>query len=88
MPRFSRISSRFKFAVDYGRYRSRRGIERDLLVERAQAGLTRAKAQSRKLIRPRSLTQEQRAMVTRRFVGNFGERTRRQSLSDTTRSFS
>ena len=38
-------------------------FERDLLVERTQAGLTRAKAQGKKLGRPRSLPQEQRAMV-------------------------
>ena len=40
-------------------------FERDLLVERTQAGLTRAKAQGKKLGRPRSLTQEQQAMVMR-----------------------
>jgi putative DNA-invertase from lambdoid prophage Rac len=38
-------------------------FERDLLIERTQAGLSRAKAQGKKLGRPRSLTQEQRKMV-------------------------
>ena len=41
-------------------------FERDLLVERTQAGLTRAKAEGKKLGRPRSLTQEQRVMVIRK----------------------
>ncbi|MCW1383925.1 recombinase family protein [Novosphingobium sp. KCTC 2891] len=35
-------------------------FERDLLVERTQAGLSRAKAQGKKLGRPSSLTEEQR----------------------------
>lgn len=41
-------------------------FERDLLVERTQAGLTRAKAEGKKLGRPRSLTQEQRVIVIRK----------------------
>ena len=41
-------------------------FERDLLVERTQAGLTRAKAEGKKLGRPRSLTQEQQVMVIRK----------------------
>jgi putative DNA-invertase from lambdoid prophage Rac len=41
-------------------------FERDLLVERTQAGLSRAKAQGKKLGRPSSLTPEQQAMVRRR----------------------
>lgn len=41
-------------------------FERDLLVERTQAGLTRAKAEGKKLGRPGSLTQEQRVMVIRK----------------------
>jgi putative DNA-invertase from lambdoid prophage Rac len=40
-------------------------FERDLLIERTQAGLLRAKAQGKKLGRPNSLTPEQRAMVAR-----------------------
>lgn len=40
-------------------------FERDLLVERTQAGLTRAKAEGKKLGRPRSLSQEQRTLVLR-----------------------
>lgn len=39
-------------------------FERDLLIERTQAGLVRAKAQGKKLGRPSSLTHEQREMVT------------------------
>lgn len=38
-------------------------FERDLLVERTQAGLSRAKAQGKKLGRPQSLTDEQQAAV-------------------------
>ncbi len=41
-------------------------FERDLLVERTQAGLSRAKAQGKKLGRPSSLTAEQHATVKRR----------------------
>lgn len=41
-------------------------FERDLLVERTQARLTRAKAEGKKLGRPRSLTWEQRLMVMRK----------------------
>lgn len=41
-------------------------FERDLLVERTQAGLSRAKAQGKKLGRPSSLTDEQRATVRQR----------------------
>lgn len=40
-------------------------FERDLLVERTQAGLTRAKAQGKKLGRPATLTDEQQQMVKR-----------------------
>lgn len=40
-------------------------FERDMLVERTQAGLTRAKAEGKKLGRPRSLSQEQRTLVLR-----------------------
>jgi putative DNA-invertase from lambdoid prophage Rac len=39
---------------------------RDLLVERTQAGLSRAKAQGKKLGRPSSLTIEQQEIVKRR----------------------
>lgn len=45
-------------------------FERDLLVERTQAGLSRAKAQGKKLGRPSSLTPEQlEAVRTRRREG-------------------
>ena len=41
-------------------------LERDLLIERTQAGLARAKAAGRKLGRPESLSPEQRQEVARR----------------------
>lgn len=41
-------------------------FERDLLVERTQAGLSRAKAQGKKLGRPQTLTTEQRAIIRQR----------------------
>ena len=41
-------------------------FERDLLVERTQAGLNRARAEGKRLGRPASLDAEQQAMVTRR----------------------
>lgn len=41
-------------------------FERDLLIERTQAGLARAKAAGRKLGRPESLSPEQRQEVARR----------------------
>ena len=41
-------------------------FERDLLIERTQAGLARAKAAGRKLGRPASLSLEQRQEVERR----------------------
>lgn len=44
-------------------------FERDLLVERTQAGLARAKAQGKKLGRPSSLTIEQKGEVRRRRTG-------------------
>lgn len=43
-------------------------FERDLLVERTQAGLSRAKAQGKKLGRPSSLTVEQQDVIRRRRV--------------------
>lgn len=43
-------------------------FERDLLVERTQAGLSRAKAQGKKLGRPRSLTDEQTALARHRLA--------------------
>jgi len=46
-------------------------FERDLLVERTQAGLARAKAQGKKLGRPSSLTAEQKALIhDRRKLGH------------------
>ena len=41
-------------------------MERDLLVERTQAGLARAKAEGKTLGRPASTTDEQRATITAR----------------------
>ena len=41
-------------------------FERDLLVERTQAGLSRAKAEGKMLGRPLSLTEDQRRAVERR----------------------
>ena len=41
-------------------------FERDLLIERTQAGLSRAKAEGKRLGRPASLTAEQRRSVLRR----------------------
>ena len=43
-------------------------FERDLLIERTQAGLDRAKAAGRKLGRPESLSPEQRQDVARRLA--------------------
>ena len=40
-------------------------FERDLLVERTQAGLSRARAEGKRLGRPGSLTAEQRREVVR-----------------------
>jgi putative DNA-invertase from lambdoid prophage Rac len=42
-------------------------MERDLLVERTQAGLARAKAEGKTLGRPTSTTEEQRATMARRY---------------------
>jgi len=42
-------------------------MERDLLVERIQSGLARAKAESKTLGRPASTTNEQRAAMVARF---------------------
>ena len=41
-------------------------MERDLLIERTQAGLTRAKAEGKKLGRPSKTTPEQRTEILRR----------------------
>lgn len=41
-------------------------FERDLLIERTQAGLSRARAEGKRLGRPASLTAEQRTEVARR----------------------
>jgi putative DNA-invertase from lambdoid prophage Rac len=43
-------------------------FERDLLIERTQAGLSRAKAEGKRLGRPASLTAEQRRAVVRRLA--------------------
>ncbi len=55
-------------------------FERDLLIERTQAGLSRARAEGRRLGGPASLTGEQRAEVARQ----LGEGT---SVSALARSF-
>ena len=57
-------------------------MERDLLVERTQSGLARAKAEGKILGRPTSTTEEQRAAMVRRFGGGRGE-----SISALARSF-
>ena len=41
-------------------------MERDLLIERTQAGLMRAKAEGKKLGRPSKTTQEQKAEIVLR----------------------
>jgi putative DNA-invertase from lambdoid prophage Rac len=43
-------------------------FERDLLVERTQAGLSRARAEGKRLGRPASLTAERRKAVARRLA--------------------
>jgi putative DNA-invertase from lambdoid prophage Rac len=43
-------------------------MERDLLVERTQSGLARAKAEGKTLGRPSSTTQEQRTAMTKRHL--------------------
>ena len=47
-------------------------FERDLLIERTQAGLSRARADGKRLGRPASLTADQRASVARRLEGGAG----------------
>jgi putative DNA-invertase from lambdoid prophage Rac len=55
-------------------------VERDLLIERTQAGLSRAKAEGKTLGRPPSLTNDQRKAVEQRLnegaaaAGRFGMR--------------
>jgi DNA invertase Pin-like site-specific DNA recombinase len=44
-------------------------MERDLLVERTQSGLARAKAEGKILGRPASTTEEQRAAMVKRYQG-------------------
>lgn len=48
-------------------------MERDLLVERTQSGLARAKAEGKTLGRPVTTTEEQRAAMVRRHQGGEGE---------------
>jgi len=43
-------------------------FERDLLIERTQAGLSRAKAEGKSLGRPKSLTDEETQEVLRRLA--------------------
>ena len=47
-------------------------FERDLLIERTQAGLSRAKAEGKQLGRPASLTADQRGSVARRLGEGAG----------------
>ena len=47
-------------------------FERDLLIERTQAGLSRAKAEGKRLGRPASLTADQRGSVARRLGEGAG----------------
>ena len=47
-------------------------FERDLLIERTQAGLARAKAQGKKAGRPHALSTEQQAQVRARLSGEDG----------------
>lgn len=48
-------------------------MERDLLVERTQSGLARAKAEGKTLGRPVRTTKEQRAAMIERYQGGEGE---------------
>jgi DNA invertase Pin-like site-specific DNA recombinase len=48
-------------------------MERDLLVERTQSGLARAKAEGKTLGRPTSTTEEQRVAMVKRHQGGKGE---------------
>jgi len=48
-------------------------MERDLLVERTQSGLARAKAEGKTLGRPASSTDEQRTAMVKRYQGGEGE---------------
>jgi putative DNA-invertase from lambdoid prophage Rac len=48
-------------------------MERDLLVERTQSGLARAKAEGKTLGRPTSTTQEQRIAMVKRYQGGQGD---------------
>lgn len=57
-------------------------MERDLLVERTQSGLARAKAEGKTLGRPASTTDEQRAAMISRHQGGNGE-----SISALSRDF-
>ncbi|QNA88695.1 recombinase family protein [Massilia sp. Dwa41.01b] len=57
-------------------------MERDLLVERTQSGLARARAEGKTLGRPTSTTEEQRAAMVSRFRGGKGE-----SISALARNF-
>ena len=50
-------------------------FERDLLVERTQAGLSRAKAEGKQLGRPASLTADHRRSVARRLGEGAGAST-------------
>lgn len=48
-------------------------MERDLLVERTQSGLARARAEGKTLGRPVSTTEEQRSAIVKRYQGGEGE---------------
>ncbi|KQQ89155.1 recombinase family protein [Massilia sp. Leaf139] len=57
-------------------------MERDLLVERTQSGLARARAEGKTLGRPTSTTEEQRAAMVSQFRGGKGD-----SISALARNF-
>ena len=57
-------------------------MERDLLVERTQSGLARARAEGKTLGRPRSSAEEQRAAMVRQYRGGNGD-----SISALARNF-
>jgi putative DNA-invertase from lambdoid prophage Rac len=57
-------------------------MERDLLVERTQSGLARARAEGKTLGRPNSTTEEQRAAMVSQYRGGNGD-----SISALARNF-
>jgi putative DNA-invertase from lambdoid prophage Rac len=57
-------------------------MERDLLVERTQSGLARAKAEGKTLGRPSSTTEDQRLLMVRQYQDGKGE-----SISSLSRAY-